>query len=71
MKKVNYYCDCCGKEVSSQEELTNRSIHSDFKHMQDNPCPYDVLEICKDCNGRIEDAINYIIKDIQKNVKER
>lgn len=57
MKKVNYYCDCCGREVSNESDLTLIEIFSDFKHMQDNPHPYDLKDLCKKCQNEIKQAI--------------
>ena len=66
MRVVKYYCDCCKKEVESQEELFSITRYSDFKAMQDNDYPYENLEICQVCKNKVDKSLNEIIKKLSK-----
>lgn len=57
MKKVEFYCDCCGKKVNNDDDLIPINVFSQFKHMQDDSNPYDIMDLCADCENKIEDAI--------------
>jgi hypothetical protein len=58
MKKVEFFCDCCGKKVAKEDDLEPIEVYSTFRHAQDDPNPYDLVDICKDCKNKIETVIH-------------
>jgi fructose/tagatose bisphosphate aldolase len=57
MKKTEYYCDACNSKVNVEDDLKQTIVYSDFKNMQDNPYPYDTVDLCNECFCKIEKAI--------------
>ena len=55
MKQTKYTCDCCGKEVKSEDDLETLGIREfNLLKGEDDVNLYDV---CKECEDKLEEVI--------------
>lgn len=66
MQLIKYYCDCCGKEVKNKLELNVIEFYSSFKWTQGEEFPYEYKDICKECKGEIDNAMNMKFEELYK-----
>lgn len=57
MKKIQYFCDCCGREAADIKDLILVEI-SELRYGADRPEPLQFLkyDLCDDCHGKFIDA---------------
>lgn len=55
MKQTKYFCDCCGKEVESENDLETFGVREiNLSKGEDDIILYD---ICKECEDKLEEAM--------------
>lgn len=57
MKKIEYYCDCCGEKVNNEKDLKNVEIYDRFKWAQGDDYTYSTKEVCNKCNDILDDVL--------------
>lgn len=65
MKKIEYYCDCCNKQVKDSKDLDNITIYNSFKWAKGNEYPYTTHEVCNICKDELDSTLSKKFHEIQ------